>query len=434
MADFSTRWTLAAGLVLLGSAVGGQVALGAGFQLKEDSAAGLGESFAGAGSSASTPSTVFDNPAGMTQLDGFQIQLGGSLIGPSAEFNGSARSAFGVPIAGATSANAGNVALVPHLFATYKINPQLAVGIAITSPYGLATSYPGNWVGRYQADKTDLRTININPSIAYQPLPWLSIGAGVSAMYARSVFTTFINSSTAVASVTGRPLPLPDGYFHLKGDDWSFGYNFGVLLKPTPNLNIGLTYRSRVQQDFSGQADYVVPVPLTLSSRFASSGGSAKLVLPDTAGISVTQRVSPQLEVSADLNWTNWSQFKNLNAFRSNGTLITSTPERYKNTFFISVGGAYQLNDQLTLRAGTAYDKTPTSDAYRTARVPDEDRFWLSGGLSYKVLPNTTVDFGYAHIFVRDSNIRETSATGDVLTGTYGNSIDIVSLGTRMKF
>ena len=420
-------------LVLIATTAAGS-ALASGFQLKEDSAVGLGSAFAGAGSAAGTPSTVFDNPAGMMQLPGLQIQLGGTLIAPSASFSGGARNTFGLPIAGTSSANAANLGLVPHLFATYRINPQWAVGLAITSPFGLATSYPSGFVGRYQADKTDLRTININPSIAYQPLPWLSLGAGFSAMYARAVFSTFINSSTAAASVLGRPIALRDGYFRLRGDDWAFGYDFGVLIKPTPITNIGLTYRSRVQQNFSGSADYIVPTPLNLSSRFASSGGTAKLVLPDTAGISVTHRLSPQLEVAIDLDWTNWSQFKQLNAFRSNGTLISSTPERYKNTFFLSAGGAYQIDDRLTLRAGTAFDKTPVSDAYRTARVPDEDRFWLAGGLSYKVLPNATVDFGYAHIFVRDSKINELSATGDRLTGTYSNSIDIVSLGSRMQF
>ena len=434
MSDLTSRLVFRAGLVLAYAAAGLPAALAAGFQLKEDSAAGLGQAFSGAGSAADTPSTVFDNPAGITQLDGFQVQLGSTVIGPSAAFSGSARTVFGRPVAGTADANAGNTALVPHLFATYRFSPQLAAGLGITAPFGLATTYPSNFVGRYQADKSDLRTININPSIAYQPVPWLSLGAGVSAMYARAVFSSYLNSSTIATSLFGRPVALPDGHFNLRGNDWAFGYNFGILVKPTADLNIGLTYRSRVQQNFSGQVTYIVPAPLSSSSRFANSGGTAKLVLPDTVGLSVTQRVTPQLDVSLDVNWTNWSQFKNLNSFRSNGTPISSTPQRYKNSFFVAVGGSYKLDDKLTLRAGTAFDKTPTSDPYRTARVPDGDRFWLAGGLSYKILPSTTVDFGYAHIFVRDSKINETSATGDVLTGTYSNSIDIVSLGTRMQF
>ncbi|MDP9095746.1 MAG: OmpP1/FadL family transporter [Pseudomonadota bacterium] len=406
----------------------------AGFQLKEDSAVGLGMAFAGAGSAANTPATVFDNPAGMTRLPGLQIMLGASLIAPSAVFHGSGRTALGQPVSGNDGADAGNLGIVPHGFVSYGVTPDLVLGLALTSPFGLATTYPGDFVGRYQAEKTTLQTLNINPSIGYRVLPWLSVGAGVSAMYARAEFSNFINSSTAAASVLGRPIPLPDGHFRLRGDDWSFGYNFGILVQPGPQTNIGLTYRSRVQQNFSGTADFVVPAPLNLSNRFASSGGSAKLVLPDTVGVSVTQGIGMRLLLAADVTWTNWSQFKQLNAYRSTGTLLNSTPQHYDNSYFVSLGAAYQLTDRLTLRGGTAYDKSPVSNAYRTARVPDEDRVWLAGGLSYKVMANTTLDAGYAHIFVLDSRIRETSATGDVLTGRYKNSIDIVSLGTRMQF
>lgn len=414
-------------------AVSGQ-AHAAAFQLKENSVVGVGTAFAGAGSAADTPATVFNNPAGMTQLPGLQVALGGSLIVPSYVFRGSAVNAFGRPIAGVDGSDGGNVAVVPHGYLTYKATPQLALGIGITSPFGLATTYESNFVGRYHADKTDLKTINVNPSIAYQLLPWLSVGAGFSVQYGRAVFENFINSSTIATTNPARPASLPDGYFRLRGDDWSFGYNFGVLLQPGPQTNIGFTYRSRIQQNFSGTADYILPAPLNLSARFRNSNGNAKLVLPDTAGASISQGIGPSLTVYADVNWTNWSQFKDLKAFRDDGTLLNSTPERYDNSYFVSLGAAYKLSDKFTVRAGTAYDKSPVSNVYRTARVPDQDRTWLAVGASYKVLENTTVDAGYAHIFVLDGRIREVSATGDVLTGRYKSQIDILSFGTRSQF
>ena len=411
-----------------------QSAQAAAFQLREDSAVGLGTSFAGSASAANAPSTVFDNPAGMTQLPGLQIQLGGSIIVPNYTFSGSAVNAFGRPISGVDGQNGGNAGLVPHGFVTYKATPELSLGLAITAPFGLATTYGSNFVGRYQADKTDLRTININPAIAYQVTPWLSIGAGFSAQYARGVFSSFINSSTIATTTFGRPTSLPDGYFHLKGDNWAFGYNAGVLIQPGPQTNIGVSYRSRVQQDLSGTADYIMPAPLNLSARFAASGGNAKIVLPDTAIASITQGFGPNWTGYAEVTWTNWSQFKTLNAYRDSGVLISSTPEHYHNSFSAALGAAYKVNEALTLRAGTAYDQTPVSNVYRTARVPDQSRYWLSIGASYKVLASTTLDFAYAHIFLPNSKIRETSATNDVLTGSYSNSIDIISMGVRMAF
>ncbi len=408
--------------------------LAAAFQLKEDSAVGLGTAFAGAGSSADTPATVFDNPAGMTQLKGLQIQLGGSLIAPSFTFHGTSTNAFGQPNSGANGRDGGTLALVPHGYVTYQLTPDLTIGLALTTPFGLSTIYGANFLGRYNADKTDLRTININPAIAYKVTPWLSLGAGLSAQYASAEFATGINSSTIATSAFRRPTSLPDGYFRLEGDSWSFGYNFGALIQPTATTNIGLAYRSRVQQTFSGTADFVVPAPLSLNNAFRSSAASAKVVLPDTATISVTQILSPAWTAYADFNWTNWEQFRMLNVYRDNGTLVNSTPEHYRNGFFVSAGASYKLNEQWTLRAGTAFDQSPVTNSYRTARVPDQDRTWLAIGASYKIMPNLTLDAGYAHVFVRDAQILEVSSTGDVLKGTYQNSIDLLSLGARMQF
>ena len=407
---------------------------GAAFQLKENTAEGLGTAFAGVGSMANAPATVFGNPAGMTQLPGLQISLGGSLIDPSFTFKGTATNAFGRPITGDTNRDGGHVAIIPHGYATYQVTPDLSVGIAVTSPFGLATYYGAGFAGRYQADKTELQTININPAVAYRVLPWLSLGAGFSAEHATAEFASATNSQTISALVFGRPLPLRDGLFRLRGDDWSFGYNFGALIQPTPTTNVGLTYRSRIQHDFAGDVSFDAPFPLSLSPAFRSGAGAAKLVLPDTAAVSLTQRVSPLWTAYADVDWTNWSQFKNLNTFRTDGTPLSSTPERYRNSVFVSVGAAYQATDKLALRAGTAFDKTPTTDRYRTARVPDGNRYWLAIGASYTVVPRTTVDFGYAHVFVDSSKIRETSATRDVLSGSYDSRIDIFSIGTRTAF
>lgn len=406
----------------------------AAFQLKENSALGLGTAFAGEGSAANTPATVFANPAGMTQLPGLQIATGLSGILPSLDFRGSARDAFGRPISGATNREGGDGAVVPHAHVSYKVTPDLSVGLSLTSPFGLATYYGPGFVGRYHADKTDLKTININPAVAYQLAPWLSVGAGFSAQWSRAEFASSINSSTVAARATGRPVALRDGYFRLRGEDWSFGWNVGVLLQPGPATRVGLTYRSRIQQDYEGTVTYDTPLPLSLSPAFRSGDGRAKLVLPDTAGASITQGVGPNWTVYADVTWTNWSQFKNLNAYRPTGELLTSTPQRYDNSYFVSAGAAYKFNEALTLRAGTAYDKSPVSDAYRTARVPDENRVWLAIGASYAVLPGVTVDAGYAHVFVKDSSLNEVNATGDVLTGRYRNSIEIFSLGTRTVF
>ena len=407
----------------------------AAFQIHEDSAQDLGSSYAGSGSEATGAETARNNPAGMTQLQGVRVSLGGSLIAPQLTFHGGAVNAFGQPISGRDNVDGGEAAFVPYGHVTYHPEgSQFAFGLSVTTPFGLVTDYPSDFVGRYQASKTDLRTIDINPSVAYQVTPWLSLGAGVSAQWARASLSSYINSSSIATAQFRRLTVLPDGVFDLNGDDWAFGYNFGALIQPGPQTHIGITYRSRVQHDFSGPAVYSVPFPLSLSPQFAPQTGKTKIVLPDTIGLSITQGIGPRLKVSADLNWTNWSQFKNLNIYNTSNNQLAAITENYHNSLFAAVGASYQLTPDLALRGGTAFDQTPVTNPYRTARVPDGDRYWISIGASYNILPSVTVDAGYAHAFVQSVRIGETSPTGDVLRGKYQDSLDIFSLGTRLAF
>lgn len=415
------------------AAVPGGPALAAAFQLRENTAAGLGTSFAGVGSAAETPDTAFNNPAGMVRLPGLQVYLGGSIIIPSATFRGTATNGLGGPVSGETRRDAGEPAVVPFGHVTYRVTPDLSVGLALTSPFGLATYHGPGWAGRYLADKSDLRTIDFNPAVAYRIAPWLSVGAGLSVQTARAVFSTAINSRAFLpAALRGRQ--LPDGLFNLRGDDVSVGYNVGVLIEPRAGTRIGLTYRSRIQHDFEGEATFDVPAPLNANPNFRRSRAGAKLVLPDTAGISVTQEFDARWTGYLDLTWTNWSRFRSLSAYRRTGEAVADVAQNYRDSFFVAVGASYRANDWLTLRAGTAFDKTPVRDAFRTARVPDEDRYWLSVGASARLAPNTVLDAGYAHLFLPDARIDERSRTGDVLRGSYETGIDILTVGLRSTF
>ena len=261
----------------------------------------------------------------------------------------------------------------------------------------------------------------------------MAVGGG-SADHATAEFSTAINSTAIATRASGRFTPLPDGLFRVRGDDWAFGYDLGALVQPRPGTNIGLTYRSRIDHDFSGDATFDGPAPSSLTPAFRDTPATSKLGLPASAGISLTQAIAPGWTGYLDASWTGWSSFQALSVYRDGGGVISSKPERYDDSFFVSAGASYAATGALTLRGGIAFDKTPVSDAYRTARVPDANRYWLAAGASYRILPRVTVDVGYAHLFVDDSTIRELSSTGSVLSGSYSGHVDIVSLGTRMAF
>jgi long-chain fatty acid transport protein len=376
----------------------------AGFALVEQNASGLGNAYAGQAAVAADASTIFFNPAGMTLLPDRQLVMAGHLIKPQAEFSGSSN------IGGGNGGDAGGLAIVPNGYFAYRLTPDVHVGVGMNAPFGLKTEYDSTWAGRTQGIKSELKTINLNPAIAWKANESLSLGAGLSVQYAQATLT----------SQTG------GGLLTVKGDNYSWGFNLGALWQLSDATRIGLAYRSEVDQKLEGTAEFSVVTAL-------NTPVTASVTLPDSASLSLVHQLNPRLELLADMTWTGWSDFDELRIVRAAGTTLGVTPENWNDSYRYSVGANYRLNDKVTLRSGLAYDETPVSDAFRTARIPDESRTWLSFGAQYRLSSKNTIDVGYAHLFVDEARINKTES-GVTLAGTYEASVDILSAQLTHSF
>lgn len=417
----------------------------AGFAIRENSAEALGTAFAGNASSATFLSTIYNNPAGMTQFTGDRAQLDASALIPSMAFTGSATAhcaycgPAGAPISGGGN-DGGQAVFVPAGYAMISLSPDLKAGLALTSPYGLETNYAPDWAGRYFGIKSYLQSLDINPSLAYRVNNWLSVGGGLSAQHLYADLSNALDFS----SIAGLPPgTFPDGRLRVHGDGWGWGYNGGLLVQPMDGTNIGLTYRSRIQHTITGNASFAdVSYPFSLNPAFASGAARTSLTTPATAEISVTQRITDKLHLSADVQWTGWSSFQSLGVQNaSGGNLGTPTQENWHDTVYVALGGTYNWDDNWTFRSGIAYDQSPVSDQYRTVRLPDADRYWLSFGVGYKFSDGLSVDLGYTHIFMPNASISNSVNSTqvypggtDVIAGSYKLHIDLVSLQTRFRF
>jgi long-chain fatty acid transport protein len=381
----------------------------AGFALIEQSASGMGNAFAGGGAVAEDASTLFFNPAGMTYIQGTQIVGAAHLIKPSAEFNGTI-SPTGKP-AGGNGGDAGDLAFVPNLYYKVDLTDSVKLGIGLNAPFGLKTEYDPAWMGRFQAIKSELKTININPAVAFKVNDQLSLGLGVSAMWAQAELTRAVNIGAAESSVK------------VKGDDWGFGVNLGAIYQATADTRLGVAYRSKVNQHLKGDA--------TFGSALAARNGAitADIALPENFSVSAFSRIDDKWDLMGDVTWTRWSQFKELRIDYTNGTNLALTPENWENTLRYSVGANYHYSDAIKLRAGLAYDQEAIKDQFRTARIPGNDRKWLSLGAGWQLSANSKVDVGYSHLFINDASISDDQrATGSgLLKGAYDGSVDILS-------
>jgi long-chain fatty acid transport protein len=433
-----------AGLFVLGDACA------AGFALNEMSAGAIGTAFAGVAATAEDASTIFYNPAGLARMSGRQFLAVGSGVKPAVQFsNAGSTSAARTPATGGDGGDAGGWSFVPALFYAADLTPALRWGIAFQSPFGLKTSYDEGWAGRYQALKSELKTYNFNPTLSYKLNETWSLGAGVSAEYADVELSRAIDFGSACVGSLGaancaRAGVLPqraDGRVKLDGSDWAFGFNLGVLYAPTPGSRIGVAYRSRMLHTLSGgNANYqkpaTLPAALAASRSFSDTGISADLDLPDTLNLSGYMDITPKWALMADINWTNWSRFKELRVHFDNGAPDSVLREDWQNTMRFGIGAHYRYNEAWKLRAGYSYEQSPVKDgSLRTASVPDASRRIAAIGAQYKSSTHSTWDFAYAHIFVGSASInRAEPPLGGTLNGSYDNDVNIVSLQYSYSF
>ncbi|WP_082889214.1 OmpP1/FadL family transporter [Methylovorus sp. MM2] len=397
----------------------------AGFGIIENGASGLGNAYAGAAASAEDASTIYFNPAGMTYLGDKQAVVAVHAMLPSGGFqNTGSVAAFGKPLGNENEEANGAQLLPPTAYYAMRISPDVHIGIGFTSPFGLKTDYDKEWIGRYQTVQTELLTFNINPSIAYKVNDVLSIGAGLSAMYAKAELTRAVNFG----------IPA-DGGIKVEGDDWSYGYNFGAMLQVTPNDRIGLAYRSKIEQQLKGDITFSRPtgIPAVVAP---DSKGSADITLPESIMLSSMDHIAEKWDLLTDITWTRWSRFKDLTVQRDNGGILFSAPQNWQNTMRYSIGANYQYNPNIKLRIGAAYDEsTLKDDNARTARIPDNDRKWLTIGANYKISESTKLDIGYAHFFIKESKVDDDqNPQNGHLIGTYNTKLDIVSLQLTYDF
>lgn len=426
----------------------------AAFQLKENSAKGLGRAFAGSTSAEGDASVIATNPASMRLLEGRQFQGDLSAISFSAKMEdvynarnaGPGGAGTGTPISGGNGGDAGMIAPVPaaYFHLPFGENDNMHFGLSLTAPFGFKTDYDRDWVGRYHGTKTDLKAVDLGAAFSYDVNPYVSFGASVFVEHLTIELANAVDFGAIVAGagVPGFAPGSADGYATIEGDNNAFGYVIGGTFSPSEDTNIALSYRSKVEHKITGgKATFDVPsaaaavLAVGRPGWFVDTSGKATVTLPASATLSVTHKLNDRWSIMGDVTRTAWKP-----AFDSVTVDFASNQQDnvlvfgYKDTTFGSIGTEYKLSDTVTLRGGVAYDESPTSYAHRDVRVPDVTRKWLSFGLGWTPSEHVEYNFGYTHLFTNEPAVNATTSTGNVLQGKYKVRGDILAASINYKF
>src|SRR5690554_4908030 len=388
-----------------------------GFSLNEQSASQMGVANAGAVANPENATTVLFNPAGMSQLSGTNISFGAAVLDIDAEAKSStvqSTDALGQP--GAYTGNGGDIAdpaVLPNFYLTHEINDSIDVGFGIHAPYGLAADYENDFAGRFFADKTELTAIAFTPSIAINNGQGLSMGLGLNVMYAEGRLTRYQDLSGAFyrATLEGTgseqmaaqaALNAPEPYADVEGDDIGVTFRVGFLYELSDRTQFGLSAQTGTELNLKGDMEVTgLPGAPFTPVTTATERVEVPLAIPESISFGARHKLTDDITLLAGATYARWSRFEELDIVSREGNTgavsnilgalgggvpdpINHVTEECKNTWQFNVGGIWQATPAWAFKAGYAFDESPVNDNFVTARIPSQDRHWLTLGTQWK--------------------------------------------------
>jgi long-chain fatty acid transport protein len=407
----------------------------AGFYIQEQSVQALGRAYSGEAASTGVDD-LWWNPASIAGLphnefySGLQtIQVHGNVTngGSTIQYPGLPP----IPISGNPRVHdpVPN-GFVPNFDAAMRINDQWSVGLAVSAPFNFVSKYTGQDWTRYEAMTSRLTNIDLQPTVAWKPLPWLGLAVGFDAQYVNAYLTSALADLAPI---------FPDGSETLRGHGWDYGYVLGAQIAPASNFTFGASYRSSIAHHLGGTID-VAGLLGPASAANIHAGAQARFSTPWIFTAGARWRVNPRLAVEGQVQRFGWSEFSAISVDFAGQSAVT--PENYRDTTDEAIGLDYNLTSRLTMRAGVEHDPTPSPDIGRDPRVPDGNRWLYALGASYKASHAMTFDFGAGYYQFQRSHIDSTTvdfagtplATPVSLMGEITGAGLVLSVGVRATF
>jgi long-chain fatty acid transport protein len=407
------------GVVAIGSA-----AHAGGFANRQQSATGQGFSFAGAGTSAFGLSSMFWNPANITNFEGRNSDWNLSIIAPNSQLT-TERYTFAPtgtpgfnPLIGISPLGSGNLnqtTVAPATYNALQLTDRIWIGLQNGAPFGNITKADPGFAGAVYGTSTKVRVQALTPTVGYKVNDWISIGFGLTLQQ----MTVDLKSGEPrwgglAVALPGLPslarpnLSLSSATTRIKGDGYGIGWTAGITLKPWAGGEISLGYRSHVKHELRGEFDQFVTtaVPPVLPFGPRSTLIKTNVNLPEIVTLGLKQDINPQWTVTGTVQWTNWSRVNTAPLVnRTTGAPITGLGFRYRDEWFFSAGVQYNWNQNLSLRAGIAYELAPITNETRGVRVLDSNRLWLSAGVGYQLTNKLKIDVGYSFLALESGRV-----------------------------
>lgn len=395
----------------------------AGFMLTEQSAGSLGRAYAGVGVDGTDISGVYYNPATMTLHPGTQIQTGFVAVGLDLAFEGSGK------YDGVTENGQYNTQAIPHGYISHQLSDNMWVGLAMTVPFGMGTEYANDWKLNKRGISAEVLTFDFNPNVAWKVSDKLSLGAGMSIQYAS-------------ADLKMRKEAQPGIGFdsEVDADSIAWGFNVGLMWSPLDNLRFGVSYRSKINHNADGDLTLDNPSSyFPVMEMMQTYDATATISTPAWAMATAAWDVNDLLSLYATFRWTDWSSFDELvidgGTFMGQQPVGDTVPNKWQDTYLFSVGADLRFTNWWTFRAGIGYETSPIDDPrFRTAIIPDADRWWFALGSSFQATDNMQIDVSAAWLHgTGERDLYDSYEEGAEKAGRF-DKLDAYLLGVQLVY
>jgi len=340
------------------------------------------------------------NPAGLSLLTCPTLDAGFTVAVPTGDFTSKANDrgqlqnrvgigpdvAFGIP-AGSSPVSFG-IGVIPQA--------GLSSHWRYLDPPGGADRMTSYGVQDNHSEVLLLRTA-VGSSVAVSR--WFSIGVSFGYSYNENQLLTPYVLQTQPALRGVKTL--------LNLDTWGWGANgsVGVLIRPTEDVQIGLSYQTPTDITSRGTASGNAGVQLrSLGGTFAQArsdftyDAEVDTKFPQMVSGGVSWKFCPKWRLALQADWVNWSDAfdvlpvklsggnnVDLNGLVGANRLEDDIPLRWRDQVVFRAGLEYAFTDAVLLRGGYAYGRTP---------VPNDTLTPLTAGVGYR-WRSLQFDFGY---------------------------------------
>lgn len=405
-----------------------------GLAINEQSASGAGTAYAGRASSALDASTIYGNPAGLSKLKGTQVSGGMAAVHANVDIKQTGGFNDG------RSRNKGDMvpfAAVPFGYFATEIDENWAFGLGVYVPFGVISDYEKDFAGRFHGLYSEVKVITVQPTVSYKFNDRIAVGFGPTINRINGELTSNTDQSMIAPGLQGKS--------KVKGDDMGYGYNLGVMIDLSDRTTWGLTYHSKVKYKLEGDITVSGLHPYFIMGAQAEGltlkngkfKGSLDFTTPESIDTSVTHKLNDQWTVHAGATWTRWSRLESIEPVSKYNEISTSQSKevlKWADTWSFSAGAEYQLNPTVALRAGLAWDESPTDSDYRNVRIPVSDRMIFGMGVGWKATDNLTVDAAYAYIKEREGKVKQLHGERSDYAAKYKNSAHGLTASATYRF